>query len=203
MPRILELFKGTGSVGKVFEAHGWEVVSVDIEGKFRPTIVADVLDLPPTIGKGFDFIWFSPPCKNFSRALTRGPRDLEGATKIVKHCLQIIEESKPTYWVLENPFSGLLPKQEFMENFNFTVASYCHYGFPYRKNSIFYNNFNLQLKRCWNDCQHVHKINGRYRHFAHAQKGPSKWDSSNFTTEQLYRIPEPLLESIYCQIFPK
>ena len=77
MPRILELFKGTGSVGKVFEAHGWEVVSVDIEAKFKPTIIADVLDLPPTIGKGFDFIWFSPPCKNFSRALTRGPRDLE------------------------------------------------------------------------------------------------------------------------------
>ena len=30
MPHLLELFSGTGSGGKVFEAGGWAVTSVDI-----------------------------------------------------------------------------------------------------------------------------------------------------------------------------
>ena len=117
MPRLLELFKGTGSCGRVAERHGWEVVSVDIEAKFKPTIIADVLDLPPTIGKGFDMVWLSPPCKNFSRALTRGSRDLEGATTIVKHCLEIIKQSKSKLFVLENPFSGLLTSYALVHHF--------------------------------------------------------------------------------------
>ena len=60
--RCLELFCGTKSIGEIFEAHGWEVVSVDLDPQFQPTIVANVLDLPTTIGKGFDFIHMSPPC---------------------------------------------------------------------------------------------------------------------------------------------
>ena len=42
MPRALELFSGTGSVGKVLREHGWEVVSVDCLHKFNPTICTDV-----------------------------------------------------------------------------------------------------------------------------------------------------------------
>ena len=39
MPRLLELFSGTGSIGRAFEAEGWEVVSVDLDPKFRPTVL--------------------------------------------------------------------------------------------------------------------------------------------------------------------
>ena len=42
-PRVLDLFSGTGSVGQTFEEQGYEVVSLDIEKHFKPTIVADVL----------------------------------------------------------------------------------------------------------------------------------------------------------------
>ena len=33
--RILEIFCGTKSMGKVFEKNGWEVISIDIEKKME------------------------------------------------------------------------------------------------------------------------------------------------------------------------
>jgi hypothetical protein len=48
MPRLLELCSGTGSVGEVFGARDWDVVSVDINlraGRDGPTICCDMLDL--------------------------------------------------------------------------------------------------------------------------------------------------------------
>ena len=40
--RLLELFSGTGSIGRAFAAKGWEVVSVDLEPKFEPTLSSPV-----------------------------------------------------------------------------------------------------------------------------------------------------------------
>ena len=42
-PRLmLDLCSGTGSVGDVFEQHGFTVITVDREEKFQPTIVTDI-----------------------------------------------------------------------------------------------------------------------------------------------------------------
>ena len=43
MPRLLELFSGTGSVGRAFQEAGWEVVSIDSDLAADATIHADVL----------------------------------------------------------------------------------------------------------------------------------------------------------------
>ena len=75
-PKMLDLFSGTGSVGKVFEERGYEVTSVDIEKHFKPTIVADVLtwDYKAMFKPGhFEIIFCSPPCSQFSRAKTTAP----------------------------------------------------------------------------------------------------------------------------------
>ncbi len=57
--RALELFAGTHSIGKALEGLGWEVVSVDLCPKHKPTILANVLHWDYTVyPKGhFDFIW--------------------------------------------------------------------------------------------------------------------------------------------------
>ena len=36
MPRLLELFSGTGSVGRAFAELGWKVVSLDLDPKAEP-----------------------------------------------------------------------------------------------------------------------------------------------------------------------
>ena len=83
MPKVLELFKGTGSVGDAFERIGWEVTSVDMVAKFKPTHVCNILDFDykQYAPDHFDFVWGSPPCTEFSIAKTQGKRDIEGATK--------------------------------------------------------------------------------------------------------------------------
>ena len=43
MPRLLSLFDGTGSICKPFREAGWEVQSLDVDGRFGATIVQDIL----------------------------------------------------------------------------------------------------------------------------------------------------------------
>ena len=71
MPRLLELFCGTKSIGRAFEAAGWEVVSLDIVCDIRSW---DYALFPPG---HFDMVWASPVCTEYSRALTMRPRRLE------------------------------------------------------------------------------------------------------------------------------
>ena len=92
--RCLELFAGTGSIGKAFERLGWEVVSLDIDPKCNPTHVADILswDYNTCSREHFDFVWSSPPCTHYSIARTTGgPRDLLSADRLVQRTRDVID----------------------------------------------------------------------------------------------------------------
>ena len=110
MPRLLELFSGTGSIGLAFKEIGWDVVSLDMEPKFHPTIVADSMEWDHTVFQPghFDVVWASVPCTEYSRAKTIGVRKLDLADAIVERTLQLIDYFSPTYWWMGNPASGLL-----------------------------------------------------------------------------------------------
>ena len=199
MPALLELFSGTGSVGRAFAARGWEVVSVDRVGKFEPTHCVDVLawDFSAAYPPGhFDVVWASPPCVQYSCARTRGPpRDLEGADRLVAKALEIIDHFGPRWFWVENPATGLLKTRPVVQPLGAPyTASYCHYGFRYRKHT-----------HLWSNCPHFRPrvCNKRCfwykdkRHLASAQCGPNKGDLvRNFTTEFLYKIPGPLCDDI-------
>ena len=104
MPRVLELFKGTGSIGNAFERIGWDVVSVDLVAKYCPTHVANVatFDYKQDAPDCLDFVWGSPPCTEFSMANACGERSIETATKLVEKTLEIIRHFKCP-WAFENP----------------------------------------------------------------------------------------------------
>ena len=196
--RILELFSGTGSVGNVCRRMGCVVTSLDRD--MPADIRMDILDwhyasLPPN---SFDVIWASPPCTEYSVAKTVGVRKLDEANAIVKRTLEIIRYFNPTYWMMENPQTGLLKHQSVVADLPYNDLDYCKYGMPYRKRTRLWNNIEAWTPRplCKKDCGHM---NGNV-HEQSAQQSPQMHLASvrrRYLTRELYKVPEPLLEELF------
>ena len=142
--RLLELFSGTGSIGKAFREQGWEVVSLDLDPKSGATIVADFMTwdysmYPPGY---FDAVWGSPPCTHYSicRTTAKTPRDLEGSDNLVQRMLDVIDYYNPKIWAFENPETGLLKTRQVVHGVPWKSVSYCMYGYPYRKATRIWTN---------------------------------------------------------------
>lgn len=80
--KVLELFAGTRSIGKAFEAKGHEVYSVEWDKKFGDIdLYEDILkvtadDIIKAFGKP-DVIWASPDCSSYSIAAISHHRERE------------------------------------------------------------------------------------------------------------------------------
>ena len=197
-PMLLELFSGTGSVGRSFRARGWDVFSVDIDATTNPTLVANVLDLHlHRLPTQVDCIWASPPCTHYSRARTKAktPRDLEGSDAIVQKVLDIIlDYPGATCWFMENPHSGLLKGREVVAGLPMRVVDYCKYGKPYRKRTAIWTNsfWEPEQPLCKHDCP---ASNGS-KHTARAQQAPSSATDVRYSRDELYSIPPALCDEI-------
>ena len=123
--KVLELFAGTRSIGKAFEARGHEVFSVEWDKKFENiNLYADIGQLTAQeVLEKFghpDVMWMSFDCSSFSLAAISHHRkknpitgNLDPITDYAKfcdqvdqHCLELIKELNPTYWFIENPVGG-------------------------------------------------------------------------------------------------
>ena len=202
--RLLELFCGTKSVGKVARKMGHDVVSVDILSKFEPDVCCDILDFDYKaypVGH-FDFIWASPPCTEFSRAKTRGVRNIASAVKIVERTLEIINYLQPKNFCIENPV-GLLRKQPCMEAYRDyeTIVSYCKYGFKYRKDTNLWTNVKFCGRRCikgsycsYRETHGIHSCSVQASgHYVDGKRIPQ--DAVGSLTER-YAVPTELIETL-------
>jgi len=139
--KILELFAGTKSIGKVAKSRGHEVFSVDIMPEFDCDLTSDILDIDvsdiPFIP---DMVWASPPCTCFSVASIgkhwnkdNTPKT-EGAIKaksIVSHTWNLICKlgalNPNMIFFIENP-RGKLRKLDLIPLGFINTVTYCQYG---------------------------------------------------------------------------
>lgn len=161
---LLELFKGTGSVGKI--AHkNFNVVSLDSDPKAHPDILTDILkwDFKKFYNQtGFipDFIWASPPCNTYSPLAyplrERHPQTAEPyserailGTKILHQTIKIIEffyKLNPNLiFVIENP-KGMMRHDKLVKDLILNTTLYVLYGDKRRKHTDFFSNIDLELK---------------------------------------------------------
>lgn len=143
---VLELFAGTRSIGREFEANGHNVFSVEWNKDFENidlyadigTLTAD--DILEKFGRP-DVIWASPDCTTFSIAAISHHRkkneqtgNLDPVSDYAKFCdtvdqnvLRLIRELKPKYYFIENPRGGMR-KMTWMQGLPRYTVTYCQYG---------------------------------------------------------------------------
>ena len=192
--KLLELFSGTKSVGKVAEKLGYEVISLDLKDA---DINCNILDWDyTTYEQGyFDVIWASPPCTEYSKAKSTGVRKIDYANKIVLRTLDIIEYFNPKYYIVENPQTGLLKSQSFMTGLPFVDIDYCKYGLPYRKRTRLWNNVCHWSPKplCKKDCGNMEGN----KHVGSCGNGRAKYTDKSYTQKEKYKVPADLIYSIF------
>lgn len=210
--RVLELFSGTHSVGKVCRDLGWEVVSLDLK---EADINVDVLvwDYEAAYPKGhFDIIWASPPCHTFSnlrrswigrKLKSHGdtiitPQILHddmmnSGVKILDQTKAIVRYFEPTFWFIENPQSGRM--KEFNGGLPFYDVDYCQYGFTYQKSTrIWTNLMGFRPKVCRKNCP------------SYVNDGPTQGHPMTIALLQLkdrYKIPPDLVRELFTHAVDK
>ena len=163
MIKVLELFSGTGSVGKCCKELGWDVVSVDLLLPADHEVDILNFDYKQYPKDHFDLVWASPPCTEYSSLKTcwLGRPDKTGfvltresleekrkeSDKLIAKTLEIINYFNPELWFMENPQRGQLKDRDIVKDIPFYDVSYCMYSdWGYEKKTRIWTN-----KKDWNN----------------------------------------------------
>jgi len=150
--KTIELFCGTKSFSKVAGERGHDTLTYDFDGSFEPDVCADILKIESL--PDCDVIWASPPCTTFSvasigrhwnRDKTPKTPQAEIGLQILQRTIDLIEQTKPKIWFLENP-RGMMRNVEFMKKYRRTTVTYCQYGDTRMKPTDIWTNCDIELK---------------------------------------------------------
>tara|TARA_R110000824_G_scaffold397807_1_gene601045 strand:- start:324 stop:938 length:615 start_codon:yes stop_codon:yes gene_type:complete len=199
--RVLELFSGTGSVGKVCKEKDWEVISLDLK---NAEINCNILDWDYTVYPPghFDIIWASPPCDTFSN-LRRSwigrklkafgdiivtaemlDNDMEeNGLPILNRTIEIIDYFNPEFYFIENPKSG---KMKNYLDLHFYDVDYCRYGFEYKKPT-----------RIWTNIQEFNNLTCNHKIHTHNIGVGNKVQKDVCDKKIKYRIPTQLINDLF------
>lgn len=172
---LLELFAGSGSVGRIAPRMGMNVCSVDVKQFKNTTIVKDIEFLrPEDLPFVPDVIWASPPCTTFSLAAISTHRHEDGSPKtdfaaksdrLVKNTIAIIEAFPDALWYLENPRATLRTHDYMLALPEPVTVWYCRYGDKRAKPTDVWTNNRATLvnpngwhprAECWNGNRKCH-----------------------------------------------
>ena len=214
---VLELFSGTGSVGKVCKQLGWNTVSVDMI--LPADHQCDIMDFdykqyPKDY---FGICWGSPPCVSYSNLQScwlgrkkkdgsiytkeKMESDMNEADIIVKKTLEIINYFDCEYWFMENPQTGKLKNREIMKDIPFYDVDYCMYSdWGYQKRTRIWTN-----KKDWNGkicdksgaCGNMIII-PKDKSMQKAQRHLHKTNCGNTEKQQAVRKHKILLDKVGC-----
>ena len=100
----------------------------------------------------------NPVCTEFS--IAKGFHingDLEEGMFLVNHCLRIIKECNPTFWVIENPATGKL--KDFLGKPKFVYQPW-EFGSPWTKKTALWGKFNIPNKifNKWEDLEKIENL---------------------------------------------
>jgi site-specific DNA-cytosine methylase len=195
--KVLELFSGTGSVGKICKEKNWDVTSLDLK---NADINTDILnwDYKQFEPKYFDIIWASPPCNTFSKlqcAIKTKEQILininERGLPLLNKTLEIIDYFQPKYYFIENPQTGKM--KEYILDKPFYDVDYCRYSnWGYKKRTrIWTNRTDFIPLLCDKNCGNGFKNNNRYYH---------NNNSAYQSIKQRYSIPPNLIKALFNDI---
>lgn len=142
MKYVLDICSGLGGWSSAFELDpGYEVITIDIDQRFEPSICMDIKDTAGVItavkkmhsGK-FDLILCSPPCVEFYKVDKPYYPEHYGKKpdmSLVKSCLEIISTFNPPFWCMENSRHGKKWICSLIGNIKHKIGSYYLWGeFP-------------------------------------------------------------------------
>ncbi len=125
---VLELFSGTGSVGKVCTSLGWNVVSVDLLLPADHQVDIMNFDYKQYPKDHFDIVWGSPPCTEYSKLQDTWIGRIRKGKLYTKEQQEI--------WVCRRS----CPEETWMEIFEhqaqFIIDSEKHNGIPNRPSQV-------------------------------------------------------------------
>jgi len=205
--KVLELFAGSRSIGKVAESLGYEVFSVDWENYDGIDLSIDIESLTPKqIPFIPDIIWASPDCTTYTiSAISTHRNGVEPKSSYAIKCDSVNKSfiRLIKYYLVVNPLMvffienprGMLRHMDFMQDFTRYTVWYCQYGDDRAKPTDIFTNSKTWIPRpmCRNyKYDEQGAVINKHCHHQSARRGARTGTQGRGNSYEASKIPEQL-----------